>query len=92
MAAPAPQTTHNAASARANLVHNERVKLLANALNTTGIAVSITGGVAPTVGAFYGTLANVPGWWLLLVASCCFMLGVGLHVFAQVALGRLRDV
>ena len=74
-----------------NMVHNERVKLLAGALNTTGIAVTITGGVAPTVGAFYGTLATVPGWWLFVVASACFIVGAGLHVLAQVALGRLRD-
>ncbi len=50
-----------------HLVHNERIKLLALALNTSGIAVLVTGAVAPTVGAFYGTLADVPRWWLLLV-------------------------
>jgi len=74
-----------------HLVHNERIKLLALVLNTSGIAVLVTGAVAPTVGAFYGTLADVPRWWLLLVASGCFLVGVGLHVVAQVALGRLRD-
>ena len=40
------------------LAHNERVKLLAGAPNTT--AVAVTGTVAPTVGALYGTLAAVP--------------------------------
>lgn len=43
-------------------IFNERVKLLAGTLNTTGIATIITGAAAPTVGALYGTLATVPRW------------------------------
>ena len=75
----------------AHLVYNERVKLLALTLNTTAIAVIVTGAVAPTVGAVYGTLASVPSWWLVTVGSTCFAVGVGLHLTAQYALGRLRD-
>ena len=75
----------------AHLVYNERVKLLALTLNTTAIAVIVTGAVAPTVGAVYGTLASVPAWWLVTVGSTCFTVGAGLHLAAQYALGRLRD-
>ncbi len=75
----------------AHLVYNERVKLLAITLNTTAIAVIVTGAVAPTVGAVYGTLASVPSWWLMTVGSTCFVVGAGLHLGAQYALGRLRD-
>ena len=74
-----------------HLVYNERVKLLATTLNTTAIAVIVTGAVAPTVGALYGTLATVPWWWLASVASTCFAVGAGPHLSAQYALGRLRD-
>ena len=74
-----------------HLVYNERVKLLATTLNTTAIAVIVTGAVAPTVGALYGTLATIPWWWLTSVASTCFVVGAGLHLAAQYALGRLRD-
>ncbi len=74
-----------------NMVHNERIKLPAGALSTTGIAVAITGTIAPMVGALYGTLATVPRWWLLLVASVCFFVGAELHLVAQAVLGRLRD-
>jgi len=41
-----------------HLVFNERVKLLASTLNVTGIAIIVTGAVAPAVGALYGTLGN----------------------------------
>ena len=75
----------------AHLIYNERVKLLALTLNTTAIAVIVTGAVAPTVGTLYGTLASVPSWWLVSVASACFAVGAGLHLAAQYALGRLRD-
>ena len=40
-------------------IHNERAKLLANALSTTGIAVMVIGAVAPTMGALHGTPAIV---------------------------------
>lgn len=74
-----------------HLVHNERVKLLAGALNTLAIAVLVTGAVAPTLGVVYGTFAATSMPLLGLIASTCLVVGVGLHASAQVVLGRLRD-
>ena len=65
-----------------NLVHNERIKLLATALNNLGVGAILAGIVAPLVN---GTLAN-PGStiaWLVL--------GADLIAMAQVVLGRLRE-
>lgn len=74
-----------------HLVHNERVKLLAGALNTLGIAVAVTGAVAPTLGVIYGSFAATSTPLLALIASACFGIGAGLHAIGHVILGRLRD-
>jgi hypothetical protein len=39
----------------ANLIHNERTKLLATALNNTAVATLVTAIIAPVVGLLYGT-------------------------------------
>ena len=74
-----------------HLVHNERVKLLAGALNTLGIAIGVTGAVAPTLGVVYGTFAVESAASVVLVASACFVAAIILHLTAQAVLGRLRD-
>ena len=74
-----------------HLVHNERVKLLAGALNTLDIAIGVTGAVAPTLGVVYGTFAAASAASVVLVASACFVASVTLHLTAQAVLGRLRD-
>ena len=43
-----------------SMIHNERTKLLATALNNVGVATLITGVVAPTVATLYGA-TNVGG-------------------------------
>ena len=68
-------------------VFNERVKLLAGTLKTIGIATIITGASVPTVGALHGTLATMPRWWLLLVASGCFAAGAGHTLRRSMRLG-----
>jgi len=72
-----------------SLVYNERTKLLATALSNTGVATVVTAIVAPVVGFLYGTPAPVGPWWWL-VGVVCLLVGVGLHILAQVLLGRLK--
>jgi len=48
-------------------VHNERLKLLATALNNLGVATIVTGLIAPLVSSLYGFTSPGPSqrWWLL---------------------------
>ena len=77
---------------RTKLIHNERTKLLANALDRVSTALLAGGIVTPAVGYFYrlnGATALSPG---LLVALfyVWFFCGVGLHLGGRRVLGRLR--
>jgi hypothetical protein len=44
------------------LVQNERIKLLATAISTTGVATIVTAFVAPIAAYLYGS-SNVSGGW-----------------------------
>ncbi len=66
-------------------VHNARVTLLANLLNTVAVAFIVTGFVAPAV---TGQL-QVAGRVLVILGWAA--LGVVLHVAAQLVLGILRQ-
>ena len=73
-----------------SMIHNERTKLLATALNNVGVATLITGVVAPTVATLYGA-TNVGGdrlWFL--VAGVWLLAGIGLHLVAQLIIGKLK--
>ena len=66
-----------------NLIHNERIKLLATFLNGIALAFAIGGAVGPAVsGGLHGT-----GW---LASLAWFGLGLGLHLCAHGVLGRLK--
>jgi hypothetical protein len=65
-----------------SLVRNERIKLMAGALNTVGIATIVTAVVVPNV-----TFVYCPAW--LLVGVLWLIVGLSLHVLALVTLGRL---
>ncbi len=49
-----------------NLIRNERLKLAATALNTMGIALVVTGIVAPTATVIYGGVerSGFSEWWI----------------------------
>ena len=64
-----------------SLIHNERIKLLASALNNLGIGAIIAGIVAPMVNGTLADFAHLATW---------LMLGGDLIVMAQVVLGRLQ--
>lgn len=73
-----------------NLVHNERVKLLAQAISNMGVATAVTGAITPVVAVLYGTAPlNAT---LFPVAPVLFFIGFAAHVVAQLTLGRLKDV
>jgi hypothetical protein len=61
--------------------HNERVKLLATALNNLGVGAILAGFVAPMVRGEINSLASVLVWAAI---------GVNCIVQAQLWLGRLR--
>jgi len=64
------------------LVHNERIKLLASALNTLCLAFIVGGVVAPVIGT--GRLGGA-------LTLAWFALGAALHGCAQAVLGRLQE-
>jgi hypothetical protein len=65
-----------------SLLHNERTKLLATALNNLGVGAIMAGIVAPVVNGMLGDPAHIAGW---------LMLGFDLIAMAQFVLGRLRE-
>ena len=73
-----------------NGVHNERVKLAAQAISNTGIAIAATGVITPVVAVLYGTAPlNAT---LFPVTPALLFIGIAFHIVAQLALGRLKDV
>lgn len=74
-----------------SLIENERTKLLATALNNIGVATIITGVIAPIVATLYGTTAIISGVSALLISAIWLFSGLGLHLLAQIALGRLQQ-
>ncbi|MBV8523167.1 MAG: hypothetical protein JOY71_13755 [Acetobacteraceae bacterium] len=64
-----------------HLVQNERIKLLAIALNNLGVGAILAGIVAPMVSGTAGGLGHAVGW---------FLLGADLIGMGQILLGRLR--
>jgi len=73
-----------------HLIHNERTKLLATALNNTAVATLVTALVAPAVSFLYNTPNATAGRWWVLIGAVWFAAGLGLHVLAQIVLGRLK--
>jgi hypothetical protein len=62
--------------------HNERVKLLATAMNNLGVGAIIAGFLAPLVRGEINSLASVLIW---------LMIGLQFIAQAQLWLGRLRS-
>lgn len=76
-----------------SLVHNERVKLLATALNTAAGSSFTVGVVAPTAAAFYninGT-AGVPLPVIVAGAVIWLFTAIVLHLAARHVLGGLKQ-
>jgi hypothetical protein len=73
-----------------SLVHNERIKLLATALNNTAVAIFAAAIIAPVAGFLYGSIQTASVWWALM-GLAWFLGGLSLHITAQLVLGRLRE-
>ncbi|MBV8521283.1 MAG: hypothetical protein JOY71_03985 [Acetobacteraceae bacterium] len=65
-----------------HLAHNERIKLLAAALNNLGVGAILAGVVAPLASGTFGGPARVIAW---------LVFGADLMAMAHYTLGRLRE-
>lgn len=72
-----------------SLVHNERTKLLATALNNVAVATIVTALIAPAASFLYGTGTTAGGGWALAIGAAWLTGGVILHLAAHQVLGRL---
>jgi len=71
------------------LIRNERIKLIAGALNNVGIATIVTAIVVPSVSFVYNpTWPPVSHWWPV-VGAFWLTAGGALHSLALLILGRL---
>ena len=73
-----------------SVIYNERVKLAAQAVSNTGVAITVTGVVTLVVAVVYGTAPlNAT---LFPITPALLFIGFAFHVAAQLTLGRLKDV
>ena len=77
-----------------SIVDNERLKLLANALNTLATTAAAGGILAPTLARFYGLTAqgyDQPLSHLIAAAVIWLIVAGALHSAASLVLGGLAD-
>ena len=73
-----------------NVIHNERLKLLATYLNGMAIAIFAVGGLAPSFAMIYGTNISASSTaFVAVVAVSCLFASIGLHYLASLILMRL---
>ncbi len=73
-----------------SLVRNERLKLVATALNNTAVATIITAVIGPIVGILNGASGTVVTAWWVFSGILWFLAGIGLHLVGLKVLGRLK--
>jgi hypothetical protein len=73
-----------------SFIRNERIKLLATALNNMAVATFITAVIAPIVALFNGSNGVAVTIWWTFGSALWILAGAGLHLAAQGVLGRLR--
>ncbi|MGI4953088.1 MAG: hypothetical protein ACRYGM_14895 [Janthinobacterium lividum] len=72
-----------------SLVHNERLKLSATALNNASVGTVVTGLIAPSASFLYGVVTPSGRlWWL--VALAWLSGAIALHAAARLALKGLK--
>lgn len=72
------------------LVHNERLKLRANALNTLGSSYFTIGALAPMVSLLYGNPTHAQPWYIYVMFLISFSAGgIRLHKLGQQTLNGL---
>jgi hypothetical protein len=71
-------------------VRNERIKLLAAALNTLATTTVASATILPGIATVYGLPHPAGNWWPA-ISAVWLATGVGVHVLARIALGRLIE-
>jgi hypothetical protein len=74
-----------------SLIHNERRKLMATALNGMAIATMAAGCIAPLVTVSYGVSRAPGGAYFALVGTVWFFTAIGIHIVARAVLGGLKE-
>lgn len=75
------------------MIHNERLKITANWINSISVGFIVTGLVAPFVGLIYGFSAittPASSSRVLISASICLLSGIVLHFLARLVLKELK--
>lgn len=74
-----------------DLIHNERTKLLANALDRASTACLSVGVLAPIAAAIYTVAGTVPATLTFVIGAVCWILAaMVLHISARYVLRRLQ--
>lgn len=73
-----------------SLIHNERTKLLANALDRASTASFTVGVLVPVVATLVGLPGYSFGWPLVTLSLVWLFATVALHFLARIVLGRLK--
>ena len=74
-----------------SILHNERIKLRANALDRASTACLAVGVLGPAVGFLYGvSAASVPRLLLVVGSSMWLSAAVALHLLSWRTLGGLK--
>ena len=74
-----------------DLIRNERLKLLANALDRASTSCVTIGFISPVAGVAYATqVAGLAPGFFWLAGGSWILFGIGLHLVAQQVLGGLR--
>jgi hypothetical protein len=74
------------------LVHNERIKLTANWLNTLATGLIAAGVFAPGIAVLYGLSSlSLGSLFVATVLASCLALGVTIHLVALMLLARMRQ-
>jgi 1-aminocyclopropane-1-carboxylate deaminase/D-cysteine desulfhydrase-like pyridoxal-dependent ACC family enzyme len=75
-----------------NLVRNERLKLLANALDRASTSFITVGGITPLAALAYASAQfGLRAETVILAAIFWTLFGIGLHLLAREVLGGLRN-
>lgn len=74
-----------------SLIHNEKTKLLANALDRASTACFSVGVLVPIVATMAGLPGYGIGWPLALLSLSWLLATLVLHLLARRVLGRLRE-
>ena len=72
-----------------DVVHNERIKLLATFLNGIAIAVFAVGGLSPIVSSALGNAEFRIG--VMITSGICILTAFGLHYSGSLVLRRLKQ-